>query len=387
MKKWRRITPLTVAVVLGAMMPITSFGASLSDYDAETQAKLQDNILEYEELQGLIAVYNPTLRIYEDMRQDTIHDMEMTITELDTNVGELNRIAQDMKEAGNTEGYRLYAGMAKGIKDKLLKAYKDGLESANSRASTMSLRSTEYKLTAGAQQIMILYQTTSAQREVAAKAKELAEASYQSTLTQQGLNMVTEADVLNAKNTLAQAESSLAQADAGLLNLKQSLCMLTGWNYDASPDIHQIPEVGKERLEAMNLATDVEKAIGNNQELISQRSSSKSARSLSANEKAKRSRSTSENEQKLRIKMEELYNTVQEKKAEADGAAVAFASAEIKKQGAELNYQIGAVGRLEYLQAEMEFLNQKAAKESADMALLQAVNDYEWGVKGLAEIE
>ena len=387
MKKWKRIAPLTMAAVLGTMVPITSFGASLSDYDESTQIKLQDNVLEYDELQGLIAVYNPTLRIADDAFQDVMHGMDVTITDLDTNAGELSRLADDMKAAGNMLGYQLYSQAAKGVKG-AVKEYKNIRDSAQSRSSTMELRAAEYQLTAGAQQLMILYQTTTAQREMAAKAVELSEAAYQSSLTQKSLNMATDADVLSAKQAMEQAASGLQQADSGLLNIKQSLCMLTGWSYDASPDIRPVPAVSQEQLDAINLDTDMEKALGNNQTLIKQRSTTvKQSRKMTANEKAKKSRSTSESEQRLKIEMERLYNAVQEKKAEADGVAAAFASAEIAKRGADLKYQTGAIGRLEYLQAEMEFLNQKALKESADMALLQAVNDYEWGVKGLAEIK
>ena len=387
MNKQKQALVLAMAAMLGTAVPLSSFGATLADYDEATQARLQDNTLEYEELPALIAVYNPNMKKANDALQDGIEELNMTIGELDTNAGELNRAAEDMKEAGNAQGYMMYKMIADGVKGSV-KEMKKTVTNLTSWNGKKQIRAAEYMLTSGAQQLMIVYQTTMSQREVAAKGRELAEAAYQSALTQKSLNMVTDADVLAAKQSLEQAESGLAQVDAGLLNIRQNLCMMTGWSYDAIPDIREVPAVSQERLDAMNLESDIQKAIGNNLTLIDQRNATEeAARRMTVKEKEKRARNINESEQKLRIEMGQLYDAVQEKKAEADGAAAAYAGAITTKHGADLKYQTGSIGRLQYLQAELEFLTAKASKESADMALLQAVNNYEWGVKGLASIQ
>lgn len=388
MIRWKRIIPFALAGILGAAVPVTSFGAALSDYDEQTQEKLKDNILEYEELEGLISVYNPSMKSANDAMQKGIDELNMTIDDLESNAGDLNRMAEDMKEAGNMAGYQMYKGLADQIKKQSVGKMKDSVSQLTSHTGTKEIRSAKYALTQGSQGLMILYQTMNVQKDAALKSKELAEAAYASALTQKGLNMVTDTDVLNAKKNLDLAVSGLAKVDAGLINIRQNLCMMTGWSYDASPEIRPIPAVTQERLDAMNLELDIPKAIGNNQTLIAQRNTTASAaRHMSVKDKEKRARSIAESEQKLHIEMNQLYDAVQEKKTAADGAAAAYAGAVTGKQGADLKYQAGAIGRLEHLQEEAAFLSQRAAKEGADLALLQAVNDYEWAVKGILVIQ
>lgn len=387
MRRWKPIIPLTMAVMLGVLPAIPSFGAALSDYDAQTQEKLKDNVMEYDELEPLVAVYNPSMKSANNSIAEGIHELTVSIDDLGTNAGELERTAEDMKEAGNMAGYEMYKKLADGT-NSAVKKMKESRDNITSHTNTQQIRSLEYVLTSGAQSMMIMYQNMAAQEETAAKAKELAEAAYQTTLTQKDLNMATDTDVLKAKKSLDQAVSGLAKIDGGLLNIKQNLCMMTGWSYDASPDIRPVPAVDQARLDAMDLDADTAKAIGNNTTLISQRGiADKARKTVKDKEKEKRARTMEESEQKVRMEMGQLYDAVQEKKTQAEGARAAYESAVTAKQTADIKSQVGALSHLEYLQAEVEFLSQTAAKESADMALLQAVNDYDWAVKGVLAIQ
>lgn len=365
--------------------PASAWAASLSDYDEATQERLKDNVLEYDELAALIAVYNPQMQNANSALQSAVDDLHSSISDLETNIGKLNSIADDMKEAGDIVGYQTYKQTADAMKSRVLKSLKDGLEQATGYTGTKDLRTLEYTMTSVSQMLMVSYQSVLAQHEVAAKAKELSEAAYSATQAQMGIGMATETDLLSAAKSLEQTTGGLVQVDAALIQIRQNLCMMTGWSYDAIPEIRTIPEVDLERLNRMNLEEDKVKAVGNNVTLIKQRAgSSGGATMVSRNS---RSRSIAESEQQLCIQIEQLYQTVQQKKKEQDAANSAYASAESAKRAADTKLQMGMMGRLEYLQAEMLFLTQKAAKVGADMALLQAVNDYEWGVKGLASIQ
>ena len=57
MKKWKMIMCMALAGTLLAGGSFSSW-AKLSDYDAETAARLQDDKLEYDELENLIREYN-----------------------------------------------------------------------------------------------------------------------------------------------------------------------------------------------------------------------------------------------------------------------------------------------------------------------------------------
>ena len=60
MKKWKMIMCMALAGTLLAGGSFSSW-AKLSDYDAETAARLQDDKLEYDELENLIREYNPEI--------------------------------------------------------------------------------------------------------------------------------------------------------------------------------------------------------------------------------------------------------------------------------------------------------------------------------------
>ena len=83
MNRWKRIIPCMMAVAMTAASPMSVMAGSLADYDAETQEKLKDNKLEYDELGALIAVYNPDLKNSGgDSFHDTIDQMNLALSEM-----------------------------------------------------------------------------------------------------------------------------------------------------------------------------------------------------------------------------------------------------------------------------------------------------------------
>lgn len=386
MNRWKRIIPCMMAVAMTAASPMTSMAGSLSDYDTETQEKLKDNKLEYDELAALIAVYNPDLKNNGgDAFDETIAQMNLALSEISGNIEKLESQAADMKAAGNMVGYQTYKAYAGQLREQVYKSLKRQVDSATSTTGTRQLRGAEYQLTSVAQMLMANNQSLAASREMALKAKELAEEAYRATQTQITLNMATETDLLTAKKGVDQAADGLAQIDGGMLQIRQTLFMMTGWSYDASPEIGVVPAVDGQMVSAINLEEDKVKAVGNNQTLIDSRKRD-SDRGSSAS-RVTYDRTIGELEQKVYIAIEQLYDVMQQKRIESEAANAAFASAESAKRAADTKYQINMLSKLEYLQAEVAYLTQKSAKEAADMALVNAYNDYRWGVRGILKTE
>lgn len=386
MNRWKRIIPCMMAVAMTAASPMSVMAGSLADYDAETQEKLKDNKLEYDELGALIAVYNPDLKNSGgDSFHDTIDQMNLALSEMEGNIEKLESQAADMKAAGNMQGYQMYKGYAAQMRENVYKNIKKQVDGATSRTGTRMLRMGEYQLTSVAQMLMSNNQSLMASREMALKAEELAEEAYRSVQTQLTMGIGTETDLLKAKNGVDQAANGLAQIDAGLLQIRQTLFMMTGWSYDANPEIGIVPVVDTQMVAGINLEEDKVKAIGNNSTLIDSRQKDTSRGSTAS--RLTYDRTMSEKEQKVCIAIEQLYDTLQQKRIESEAANAAFASAEAVKRGDDEKYRMGIYGKLEYLQAEVAYLTQKSAKEAADMALVNAYNDYQWGVKGILTIE
>ena len=385
MNRWRQITACTMLALFVVAVPINSFAAELSDYDEETQERLKDNKLEYDELEDLISVYNPDYKKGTDSIQESIDALDMDVSEIEMNIEMLKREADNMKDAGNMLGYQSYMTAAATMKARMLEMHKTMRKNYDTPTVKHNLNVGRYQLTSVAQMLMSQNQVLTSNREMAAKAEELAEEAYRSTQTQLSLNMGTEADLLNAKKGVEQSLNGLAQIDAGLLQMRQTLFMMTGWSYDANPEIGIVPVIDTQVITRINLEEDKIKAIGNNSTLIDSRQKD-TERGTTAS-RLTYDRTMSEKEQKVCIAIEQLYDTLQQKRIESEAANAAFASAEAVKRGDDEKYRLGIYGKLEYLQAEVVYLTQKSAKEAADMALVNAYNDYQWGVKGMLTIE
>ena len=69
-----------------------------------------------------------------------------------------------------------------------------------------------------------------------------------------------------------------------------------------------------------------------------------------------------------------------------EAAMTGLESARITMNGNETKYQIGMLGRLEYLQLKTAYLQQKMAADQAALSLVQDMETYYWAVEGLADI-
>ena len=89
---------------------------------------------------------------------------------------------------------------------------------------------------------------------------------------------------------------------------------------------------------------------------------------------------------KIKIQLESLYQAVLQNKAAYEASRLALESAQLTMNGNNLKYQQGMLGKLEYLQLKVAYLQQKAAADAASISLVQAMENYCWAVEGLADI-
>jgi len=90
---------------------------------------------------------------------------------------------------------------------------------------------------------------------------------------------------------------------------------------------------------------------------------------------------------KLKTKLESLYQKVLETKTSYEAAQTALESATITMNGNDLKYQMGMLGRLEYLQTKVGYLQQKMTYDMAVLNLKQAIENYDWALYGIVELE
>lgn len=390
----RAIAAVTVCMLAVTSVPAFAYsptgpGASpeAGRYSEEELARLQDNVLEYSEIQNRIREYNPTIsqvwKTYEDTRQDYAN----MVTELESQYQVVKNLADSYESAGEMMGNQVLISTAKQLKkgyQSTMESMEDTVSQWNDNKSTGSIRSYERQMTAGAQQAMIGYDTIRQNIATLETMVQLYDRQYQMYTRQKELGLATDKDVLSSYTSFLSAQSQLASLNNQADSVRRSLCQLLGYDLETNPEIRSLPAFDMTRLEGMNLEEDTKKAIGNNYTLISQRTS---AAGKTNAKRENRNKILDEGDQKLTIEMQRLYQDVMDKKAAYDAAATGYQAAEASWGAAQRQYQNGLISEIQYIGLQLAYYQKKAAFESANLSLWQAMENYDWGITGLAAVE
>lgn len=354
-----------------------------SGYDEETWAKLNDNVLEYDEVPMLVHEFNSSISQVWDTLQDTQEELRQNVEELEGYQFKMEHLTEQAKSDGDMAGIMQY--MTQDITlGFVIPAMREASSSILSKSTMGSLQKAENQLTMIVQSLMITYDSTMKQRDMVEQLQKLYDRQYQLTLNKQSQGLATLQEVVTAQSNQLSALSTLQTIDGGLMQMKPTLCSLTGWPADADPEIAAVPEVDLSKIDEMDLEVDTRKAIGNNSELISQRSSA--AGKTSAGVEA-RLAVLDEGDQKMTIKMKSLYDDVFAKKSAYEGAKAGFEAAQKQADSYARMYEIGFLSEADYLGTQIAYYQKKAAYVSADTALRLAIETYGWAVKGLVNAD
>ena len=381
MRTVRIAAALGLAGILALGAPLCAMAGTEKpeSMDQETWERLQDNVLEYDELEDLVELYNPMYRQMVSNIDLSLKPIEDAAAGLRGAADDMMADARGMKDVNDilSKAYRSAAkGYREGAKnfDKILRSAQSGTRNI--------LGSTRKQMTAGVQQLMLGYYQALASKELIDTGAELAQAAWESTVTQRNLGMATDTDVESAQKAFQSAGSRQQTLDDQLTGLKQQLLYMTGWSYDAQSDVGAPPVPDLSRIDGMNPENDLPTAIGNNYTLLGQRRASANS---TADRDAKM-RTLDESEAKIKVQLDTLYQEVAQSKAAYEASLLALESANLTMAGNEKKYEMGMLGRLEYLQLKLAYLQQKMAADAASLNLVQAIENYNWAVEGLADI-
>jgi len=405
----KQVVPTALACSL-AITPVMTYGAEFKaepgmPYDMETTAKLEDNVMEYGEIEMLIETYNTTLKnmkeSYND-NKDSMKDIEKVKDQIrdgsDTlyeTADELSGLAASMQSMIGFEipamgmsvsptayGELVYTStLLEAQAEQVLLSADQMTEMSPEMMRIQMVDQVRAALVSGAQSAMNGYEQLLIQKESLTQTLELLEAVYQSTERQASAGMATQSDVITAKQILDSAKAGMMTIEANEVKIRQTLCTMLGWAYDASPEIPEIPAPDLERIEKMNLVNDTETAKNNNFTLKYNRLSEDTLTSGSV-EMQTLQRTMKAEEAEIASSMVNLYNAVSQAKSEYSTAQAAYELEQVKMAAADRKMSLGMVGRLEYLQQKMAHKTAEVNVRTAELALLQAVETYDWAVKG-----
>ena len=403
MRRKNQILALGLAAVLTAASAVPAFAGYAptgpgaepepEKYDAATLSKLQDNVLEYDELALRVREYNPNIseawRKYGESKEDYQNMLTELESTYDDSMDNIDAVLKPLKQAEKLmpqlKGTVKQMSSLKSGYHSLVQGIRDTVTNWDtSKRNTSQIRQYEKQVISGAQSAMIGYNTIVDNKATLETMVDLYQKQCDMYQRMAALGLANQTDVVSAQTSLIGAKSQLASLQSQQDSVYRTLCLLLGYDTDSGVEIRNLSDFDMSRLDGMNLKADTKKAIGNNYTLIGQRTSAKGETNAQI---AARLNTIEEGEQKLTIEMQRLYQDVLDKKAAYEAAMTGYEAAEKSNGAAQRQYQNGLLSEMQYVGTQISYNQKKAAKESAELDLWTAMNAYDWGIEGLAAVE
>ena len=343
-----------------------------------------DDTLEYEEIPDLIEYFNPSYRAAADTVESNLKDSYELVEKMREDGKEYRQQAKGLE----AEGDQIYSAQYKAMGRSLSSAastMEKALDKQARRLDQNTLAPIRYQLSSAVQSLFIGCKQMEVNREMLEKVVALYTDMLSMSNTQSGIGMATSTDLLSAQVSLTSAKNQLSTLNNSMDSLRRTLIMLTGWDYTDNPTLGEVPQPDMSQIDTIDREADKVQAIAYNQEIISLKNTKKENRTIK--DIHSKERSVTEAEEQLRSNMDTLYYNLPEKRAALQSAETAFSQAELTWQGNQRRYQLGMLGRIEYLSTEIQYVQAKAARDTARMNMLQALNEYNWALKGVVPAE
>lgn len=346
-----------------------------SDFSEE---ELADSRIEYGELEELIRRGNPTVKAaagsYDtnlEIYQEALASLAAAKQEMTDNAGDLK------KEDGSPSLIAQYESNADQLGTSIAQMNRT-IRKLTGVSGQKSLNQSVNTMVKTAQTLMGSYNQMRAQRETAEKQEESARASYEKTQKMHAAGMATEQELLTAEQSLLSAQVSLQSARDSEDSLKRQLAAMIGRSGEEL-EIGSIPEPDPAVIDTFLLEEDKKKAVTSDESIQSLRRSQAGGSAASS----LRTQKIEEAKGEKNAAMDALYGDMAAKREAYEAAGQAFQSAQRERDALETKYRAGMISRQEYLQGAVSYQEKKAARESAAIALSQAVEAYRWEIRGV----
>lgn len=396
----KRTAAASLSVVLAASVPFTVLADQTDPnvaYEQEQQL-LSDGHLDYGEIEERVKNYYGPMKSAYDMAKGMVEDQaDIAVNEriMANDLLSQADVAEDMAEE--------QTGMDQAISAATAKALRQSARQMRNAASMMgqSLKKTSSterqvdrqanSLIMNVQSMMNQYEQLVSQRAMAAKGVELARTARALQDTMQSQGMAVDSDVLSAAASLSSAQSQLASLDAGMEQIYKLLCSFTGYDPASGVTFGAIPSADLAAIDAIDVNADKEKAVNNNYNLISLRSSTgggmtdfQARTTKTTTQTENRLRNVEYSENTVRSDIQALYDQILEKRAAYDAAKTAYESGKMVWDAAQIQKQNGSLSQIQYLQQELAWLTAESGYYCAGLELQQAIQNYRWAVAGAA---
>ena len=386
-KRAKRLAGAVLAAGTITAMPFQAFAQRSPEfaYSAEKWATLRDNKLEFDEISDLVHEYNPTVVqneiSYKDYltknRDDVAQDYYDKANEIYSNIS-----YPDSDDANYGSG--VAAALRNEQQAKSL--MEQGDENTDDQA-TMRIQydQAEAKLAKQAQGLMITYWTQYYNLDGQKARVEQAKLSYQSEQNRLAAGMSTQSKVLSAKESVSNAEAALVTAESNLASTKESLCLMLGWGYGADVKIAELAEPDQSKIAAIDVNADIQTALENSYAYRLTKKQLTNARTDSVKEKLTE---TEKNQREtISNSVKSAYDSLLLAQSSYEQAQSALALQEVSMKSADAKLAAGTITKNTYESQKASYTTAQVTAQTQKLSLLQAMNDYDWAVNGLASAE
>ena len=386
-KRAKRLAGAVLAAGAITAMPFQAFAQRSPEfaYSAEKWATLRDNKLEFDEILDLVHEYNPTVVqneiSYKDYqtknRDDVAQDYYDKANEIYSNIS-----YPDSDDANYGSG--VAAALRNEQQAKSL--MEQGDENTDDQA-TMRIQydQAEARLAKQAQGLMITYWTQYYNLDGQKARIEQAKLSYQSEQNRLAAGMSTQSRVLSAKESVSNAEAALVTAESNLASTKESLCLMLGWGYGADVEIAELAEPDQSKIAAIDVNADIQTALENSYAYRLTKKQLTNARTDSVKEKLTE---TEKNQREtISNSVKSAYDSLLLAQSGYEQAQSALALQEVSMKSADAKLAAGTITKNTYESQKASYTTAQVTAQTQKLSLLQAMNDYDWAVNGLASAE
>lgn len=408
-----------LAAVIGCMLLMETPAYAIPPYDnipagmsAERYNELQDGTVSWDELNDLVTYYNPTYTKLYDSAMTSVNDMENSYGGFVVDMkAQLDAVDETMSGLYDTQrklnqmpaGSKVEMNGALLDRDEALAALKAGLAQAQAgraqikagisktqRSLARTPQSVEIRLypvknqmVSAMEGLMFSYASLDVNRSMVQEQVKLYQTIYETQQNLRAQNMATDAAVQAAKNNLDTAQKSLNDLSQSAAQLARAIGLQAGYGADKLPQIGEVPEPDLDFINSTDPVEDEKKAMEANSDVIA------AGKAANGSQYAFQLRDMTENEAKgkLSAKMEALYASMKEKQALYETAKTQLERARLTKESAERKFALGMLGRADYESQQMAYISYEASAQLAKLNLSQAINTYQWAVKGVVSLD
>lgn len=378
-----------ICLAVTAAFPVNALAGSPEfAYTQEKWAALRDNVMEYGELADLIHEYNATVlnnrTEYDDYRGKSSdrfkNDYEDMVQELyDSSDKMLDGVDEDMPGYANA----LAGSVTTRIQAERMQ------ETADSENTDGDIKKLEYDrqeadLVRSAQSKMNQYWQKVKTKQSLEAGLALAQSQENAAAVKVQSGMEPQARLLAAHEKTESARAAILANDQELDTVRRELCVMTGWSYDAMPEIREIPVTRFVDMEAIDLEQDKKQAVELNYAL---RAATRRMNNTNYGSTQNRVLQVNVKDagQKIQADVENRYQQLKQAQADQLQAASELELERKNMDGASRKLTQGTIKPNDFLEAQNAFAAREAAEQLSALKLTQAQEDYWWAVNGLAD--